>query len=309
MTFYFGILSEVDCSVASLAFVGTIAFIILFEHLTGIIEESLSENEIYSKILQKLYKELMTMGFVSLIITVTQSVNENKFATRPHWSAVINAIDFVGYVLFFVAIFFVAHALYIIAISIVASKRYAKFHATSLADALEIFANVDRQWLKRIWFNIRYLPLSEERAQVEFKVMYSLFRDIYWLPPDFDYGSYMSGCLDHYSLNLINIEFSSWVIMVVLCALNYMRITLLSSGMWKCDDFRYHNDDNSGQLSGPARALSTYEDVTKRCAEVHLQLYIVCGAILTGYVLLLYPLGKIYESRRVIDGLERRMSN
>jgi hypothetical protein len=293
MTFHFGILSEVDAFVASLAFVGTIAFIIVFDHLTSIIENHLSENEIYSKILRKLYKELMAMGFVSLIVTVTQSLNERKVATDRHWSAVIDAMDFVGYILFFVAIFFVAHALYIIAISIIASKRYAKFHTQSLADTLEIFSHIERNWWTKVLFYMRYLPLSEERAQVEFKVTYSLFRDIYWLPPDFDYGSYLSGCLDHYALNLINIEFSSWAIMIFLCGLNYARITLLDSGMWKCDDFQYDNDKASG-----TRALAVeYGDVSKRCAEIHLQLYIVCGAILTGYVLLLFPIGKMYESR------------
>jgi hypothetical protein len=53
MTFYFGILAEIDIRVSTVALAVTILFLIGFDVLTRVIEYSVRNNQIYNKMLQK----------------------------------------------------------------------------------------------------------------------------------------------------------------------------------------------------------------------------------------------------------------
>jgi len=234
MPFQFGILSKVDSDVASIAFVGTILFLILFENFTRIAENALKGSVIYNQMLQKIYKELMIMGFVSFTVAMYQATKHPS--ETDSW---FTAIDFVGYVLFFLATFIVAHSLYIMMVSMMTSKTYSRLHAMSLADTLELCDRAQETWLSWYLFTMRLLPFSPQRTVIEFKIIYALFRNTYWLPGSFDYGAYLSGCLARYSLKLINVQNSSWVIMVLLCGANYIRLNYLGNEFGNCRDFKY----------------------------------------------------------------------
>lgn len=58
MTFYFGILAEIDIGVSTLALALTILFLTCFDVITRVIEYSVRNNQIYNKMLQKMYKEV-----------------------------------------------------------------------------------------------------------------------------------------------------------------------------------------------------------------------------------------------------------
>jgi hypothetical protein len=98
-----------------------------------------------------------------------------KLATES-WTEVV---DFVGYVIFFVAIFFVAHALYIMALSIVSAKQYEMYHSMTLASVLKELSAMEQDALSKFWFYFKYLPFSACRSRAEFKIIYALFRDTY----------------------------------------------------------------------------------------------------------------------------------
>lgn len=70
MAFSFGILGEIDATVATIAFVVTILFLTTFEFLTGWLEFIIEENPIYNQMLQRIYKELMIMGFITFVIAM-----------------------------------------------------------------------------------------------------------------------------------------------------------------------------------------------------------------------------------------------
>ena len=70
MAFAFGILGEIDASVATIAFVLTIFFLTGFEFLTGGLEYIVRDNPIYNQMLQRIYKELMIMGFITFVIAM-----------------------------------------------------------------------------------------------------------------------------------------------------------------------------------------------------------------------------------------------
>ena len=72
MAFSFGLLTAIDGGVATLAFLLTIVFLVLFDSATNYCENSLRGSVIYNSMLQKIYKELMMMGFVSFGIAMYQ---------------------------------------------------------------------------------------------------------------------------------------------------------------------------------------------------------------------------------------------
>lgn len=171
MTFYFGILSDIDSDVALTAVIMTILFLSSFSFSLGALEFSIRDNPIYNQMLQKIYKELMSMGFVNFIVALFTATNKNE-----HISEWIDIIDFVGYMLFFVALFFVLHSFYIMSMSFYASKKYAQQHGLSLAEVLQLYSNNKEHFFKNILFHLRYFPVSKAQDLVEFKIIYALFR-------------------------------------------------------------------------------------------------------------------------------------
>jgi hypothetical protein len=292
MTFYFGILSDIDSDVALASFILTILFLFSCNFCLGALEFSIRENPIYNQMLQKIYKELMCMGFVNFIVVLFTATNKNERLNE--W---IDIIDFVGYMLFFVAIFFVLHSFYIMFTSFHASKKYAQQHDISLAETLQIYSNNKDHFFKNILFHLRYFPVSESLAIVEFKIIYALFRDTYWLPPKFDYGLYLSGCLERYSLQIINIGFTSWTMMVVLSVLNYIRLKFMGQYGFNCSG--YHTDPNRVPSDDEPfdPNANPYDTVSQRCQTNHLKLFCLCGASVFLYALILFLICRLYLKR------------
>jgi hypothetical protein len=72
MGFTFGLLTSINGNVSTAAFVVTILFLVTCDALTNMLEASLKGSVIYNSMLQKIYKEIMIMGFVSFGITMYQ---------------------------------------------------------------------------------------------------------------------------------------------------------------------------------------------------------------------------------------------
>ena len=302
MTFSFGILGEIDAVVSTIAFILTIFFLTGFEFLTGALEYVIRENAIYNQMLQRIYKELMIMGFITFVIAIYLAADKDSI-----FNDYSDEIDFVGYITFFVALFFVAHAMYIMILSMHTSTVYENLHDISVANAIELYTKKMTNNFQNFIFNIPYLPVSTLRQVMEFKIVYSLFRDTYWLPPDFDYGSYLGRSFEKYSLRMINIGLSSWVIMILLCILNYVRIVFARYGlMFTCSN--YARDTNGTDTLNTSSASFWYgesdverrlDSVTHECSLMHLQIFLMCGLLVALYVFSLFLIGRYYLQRLV----------
>lgn len=82
MAFSFGILGEIDSTAATVVFVLTILFLTGFEFLTGGLEYIVRENPIYNQMLQRIYKELMIMGFITFV-TAMYLASDSTGCTIP----------------------------------------------------------------------------------------------------------------------------------------------------------------------------------------------------------------------------------
>jgi hypothetical protein len=291
MTFYFGILSDIDSDVALASFILTVLFLATFDFCLGALEFSIKDNPIYNQMLQKIYKELMCMGFVNFVVVLFTATNDNA-----HLSTYIDIIDFVGYMLFFVAIFFVLHSFYIMFMSLHAAKRYSQLHSISLAETLQIYSANSENFFKNILFHLRYLSASNALEIVEFKIIYALFRDTYWLPPNFDYGFYLSGCLERYSLQIINIGKTSWTMMVLLAIANYLRMKFMGEYAFNC--IGYHTDPSRlSDTESEDSSANPYETVSSRCQTDHLKLFCICGGFVCFYASMVFFISRFYVKR------------
>ena len=295
MSFEFGALSSINPITATLAFIITIIFLLFFEFLTGALEYVIEGHLIYNQMLQKIYKELMCMGFVSFVLAIYRAENN-----AAHLDSLFQVTEFIEYVLFFQAIFYVAHSLYIMFISVMTSSYYEKLHARSVLDILEQFTKLENTWSARILSTISFLPLSRTIQEAEFKIIYALFRDTYWLPLDFDYGAYLSGCLANYALKLINVGVYSWAIMITLSLLNLARLKFFGNRAFNCHGFQYSDETYTSHDDTPSNhGTSSTESkvVSHHCELQHLYLFLICGGLLCIYTTLLYVVGQIYMKR------------
>lgn len=123
--------------------------------------------------------------------------------------------------------------------------------------------------------------------------------DTYWLPPKFDYGLYLSGCLERYSLQIINIGFTSWSMIVSLAVVNYIRLKFLGSYAFNCTGFHTDPDQLAvadEQVDDDAD-IDPYRTVSQRCHTLHLKLFCLCGGIVCLYALIVFFISRFYVKR------------
>ena len=243
------------------------------------------------------------------------------FYPRETTSDWIHVMEFCGYVLFFVSIFFVAHGLYIIGLSLFSAKQYDMYHSMLTSEILQNITKINNSW-KQFLYESRYLPFSSLRTVAEFKIIYALFRDTYWLPSNFNYGSYLAGCFERYSLKIVKIGKISWALMFLLSIFNYIRVKYMGPDAFNCKGFKtvqgVHHNENGGKTTHPYSSNFTNEEqnlsngnddginstndgerygITRSCYQIHIQLFFYCSCAMAIYVILVYLIGRLYVMR------------
>ena len=200
----------------------------------------------------------------------------------------INILDFVGYVVFFVSIFFVLHALYIIGLSLASSKKYEQFQSQSLADVLKEISDLPYFGrLQRVLYSWRFGSFSRLREKAEFKIITALFRDTYLIPYNFNFGLYLSGCFEKYSMRIINISYSNWMFLLILLMGNYLRVKFGNLETYNCEGFRTTSGDD----------VKVDDGTSNRCAILQLRFFCVCGVLIAFYVCGVHFMGRVYVIR------------
>ena len=78
----------------------------------------------------------------------------------------------------------------------------------------------------------RWLPLSDLREVMEFKIVHFFFRTTFALPTTFNFSLYMREATDNHILALVDVESSTWVILAAVCFLNLARIKIWQVFAW-----------------------------------------------------------------------------
>ena len=105
--------------------------------------------------------------------------------------------------------------------------------------------------------------------------------------------------MERYSLQIINIGFTSWSTIVSLAVVNYLRLKFLGSYGFNCTG--YHTDKDSvpsddGSVD-PNDPSDPYNTVSQRCHTQHLQLFCLCGGLVCFYAMIVFFVSRFYVKR------------
>ena len=75
MGFKFGLVSNINSEKTLICFLGVILFVIMFDFLANLLEFFVAGSELYNRMIQMIYKELMLMGLVSFTVIM---INASK---------------------------------------------------------------------------------------------------------------------------------------------------------------------------------------------------------------------------------------
>eukprot|EP01038_Epipyxis_sp_PR26KG_P013028 gene13028-17460_t len=289
--FEFGLVGKLDPDTALISFVAVIAFIIIFDFLVELMEYFVKGSHLYDKMVQMIYKELMLMGLVSF--TVIMYVAEEN--GHQDW---IQAIDFSHITLFYMTFFFVYNAFYLMRVSILSSSVYRKMFCEKTENLIKSVKMLEDEPTKKFLFSFNYLPLSNIRERVEFTLAHSLFKATYWLPDEFEFHRYLSGCLERYALKTINRSTFTWIILIVLLILNFGRIKI----GFNCKENRGHDiiGVNRRLGGGATTEKKTYYDLhVEKCETGNLKYFIFCEVVLFLYTFCVVLATRVYKLRLI----------
>ena len=125
----FGLGALLDVEYTTICFIGLICFTIMFELLDEHMNEVL-EGSIYFEMMQKIYKELTILGFISF--GVFMAINTNSV---EHGKALL-AFEFAHIVIFFSAMFFILQSIAMMFLSKSLKKRTDTICASQIPDLL-----------------------------------------------------------------------------------------------------------------------------------------------------------------------------
>ena len=235
-------LPDLDFELATWCMVSLIVFTILFESLLHRMERQLLAHTHYLKILSKVYKELMILGFISFSILIILQVFSLSTATTE-------TLEFVHVWFFFIAVLYAIHVLVYMWLARRDKRRYDVATHRRIPDLLEQFrvtqiaaqriqedrslcAAVPRniQWLasasliSSVFSSIYQSKVTQLYQQMQFHIVRSLFIRTYNLPSDFDFAKYLRRCMSKHITEQLDIKETSWLMLVLFLFINVIRV-------------------------------------------------------------------------------------
>jgi hypothetical protein len=135
---------------------------------------------------------------------------------------------------------------------------------------------------------LEYLPLSPVQDRIEFALVQILFQNTYFLPEGFNFASYLTGCFDRYALQTINRSMFSWLVLLVMAVLNYIR-THIESFNVSCAAAPHRRLGGTDTGDDDIRA--------KECGLFHLRFFLGCAIALVSYTIIVMIFARIYRKR------------
>ena len=241
-------LPDLDMELATWCMVALIGFTVAFEYCLHHIEHQLRSHTHYLKILSKVYKELMILGFISFSILIVLQVFELTTTTSE-------TLEFVHVWFFFIALLYAIHVLVYMWLARRDKRRYDVATYRRIPDLLERYkqtqaAECSRReqaasgrhywcrfvvwcwdvsevsYISAVFSSIYQLPATKLYAQIEFHIVRSLFIRTYSLPPHFDFAKYLRRCMSKHITEQLDIKETSWLILVLFLIINVVRVYL-----------------------------------------------------------------------------------
>lgn len=311
MAFVFGQVDYLNATTTVVCFMLVIAFVVVVDYILGVTEHLLADNPIYDRIFRILYKELMMMGLITFLVIMLEALYEG--ASHEFYVS----IDFAHILVFFQTLFFAFFAVLLIRMSFVYAKKYRQYAKQSVSDLLAQYKQFNTTCFGRFLLSRRYIPFLSIVRTTEYKVLEKLFTSHYFVPDNFDFGAYLSGCFTRFALKAVNRSLITWFVLAVLFVLNFARLrTNLSCAREETasEGHRLLYEMEGGldamlHLAGgggsSTHATDDHHEPTGKslheCRVQSLRYFLLGGVVLIGYTLILLIVSRIYKLRYVFD--------
>lgn len=279
-----------------------IGFVVTVDYILGVTEHLLADNPIYDKIFRILYKELMMMGLITFIVIMLEALYEG--ASHEFYVS----IDFAHILVFFQTIFFAFFAVLLIRMSFVFAKKYRRYAKFPTEELLFQYRQWSATWFGRFLLSRRYIPILNVVRTAEYRILETLFFSHYYVPENFDFASYVSGCFTRFALKAVNRSLITWLVLAILFVLNFARLATKMS----CER-EYSAESGSGEhrmldiaeeteWSLAGSAVATHDDhhsfdSLHSCRVDSIRYFLVGGLALMIYTIILLFVSRIYKLR------------
>ena len=235
---------SLDMALATWMMIALIVFTISFEFFLHHVERQLLLHTHYLKILSKVYKELMILGFISFAILIVLQVLELSSATTE-------TLEFVHVWFFFIAVLYAIHVLVYMWLARRDKRRYDVAACMRIPDLIEQYKQVQaeeetrqqrpgcwaamaRHWhrlcqvsfVSSVWSSVYQSRSTRVYQQLQFHIVRSLFIRTYGLKAEFDFAKYLRRCMSKHITEQLDIKEGSWLMLIVFLVINVIRVEI-----------------------------------------------------------------------------------
>eukprot|EP01041_Mallomonas_annulata_P009772 gene9772-20319_t len=289
MGFQFGILNTIETHTGTVCLILIVLFLVIFEYITEAVELLEEAAPSAHEMIQKVFKELMIMGLVSLIIVM---FGTTRYALQPGTYEIVTAVDCMHILLFYAALIFVLHAFLLVQLSTHLAVQYEKCHYEDVQSIIDSVKKEGKIY-KISKFAHTYFPDFSTRWKVEFKVFNKFFHETYYLPHNFAFSDYLVGCFEKYSLSLLNVGPLAWFSVIIMAILNMTRVEAMKAMHLECTTDR----GNSNVVRRQLAASSTGTIIDEHCADFDIHVFLISGLFLVIFVFIVMWITRFYELR------------
>jgi hypothetical protein len=293
----FGQALYVESSSGTIVFIGVLLFLLMFEGLVNVAETASIEYG-YQELVHKLFREFMIMGIISF---ATFAAFEAEDYSEDKW---FEAFHFAHVVIFFIAIVFVFQASFLILLISSRNNTLLKFTANSSERLLNKYDRMMHQggWQYHLFhYGPLLIPYPQLRENIEYKIIEDYFINVFNLPPEFNFGIYVTRLLKNYIISLVEVRPLNWLILSVFVALNFVKIVVID----KASGLQPHECQQGFSAKGRRLAGAS---LTTECVDYLLEYAITIQLILILFYVILLLISELYMRRLLGKVLDREES-
>lgn len=272
MVFQFGAVQHIVVYRGTVSVVIITAFIISFEYLTSLIESLRQEYLAFYHIIQKVLKELTIMGLVSFLIVMYETSVTDHHSTDMLW---LESLDTIHILFFYMSLFYVFHAILLIILSFSISSEYTNFDQCDERDVLKRIESMNS--VQKIAYYRNYM-LSNIRELVEYKMLKKFFCETYYQSYEIDFATYLKGCFEIYCVELLEVGIFTWLVVIFVTILNYIRVEAFRGQFSPCSSPDAHGD-------------------TGHCFEYDISVFLFGGGLVSTIATIVMFVSRLYEIR------------
>ena len=213
----FRVAFELPAERVATAFMAFIGFIILFDSFLKTVEGALS-GSMYRLALDKVYKELMIVGVISLGTAVLTSGTGARISGDTR-----RVFEYVNLVITSLALVFVVQCM---ALMYLTSSTKRRYHAASTFSPNQLSDRLRRATFGKIgsvgWRMSLYVPVLFTRDCAQFNILRGFFLLRYDVGFAFDFASYLNECLDDHVLSMMDVGPGAWLQVGALLGLTWL---------------------------------------------------------------------------------------